>query len=117
MINLVINLWQKFYYGILGRTSDVDLSVLPSEINLITHYDAKNKVYWVESKDLPDFEATGKTPELLAEHIGDALLVYMDIPTYFSKRYQDGVLTIKDPRSSDERIVRVSRKGMEKVFA
>lgn len=117
MMNVMHRLWQSFYYGVLGHTSDVDLSTLPSQINLITHYDQKNDVYWVESAELPDFEATGKTLGELAEHIGDALLVYCDVPSYFAKNYVDGILTIKDPRSSDDQIIRISRKGIENVFA
>ncbi len=117
MLNLLIGLWQKFYYGLLGRTSSVDLSVLPATIRLTTYYDKKNGVFWVESEDLPDFEATGKSLEQLAEHIGDALLVYMDIPRYFARNYQDGVLTIRDPRSADGQVVRISREGIERVFA
>ncbi len=117
MIDTVHKLWQNFYYGTLGRTSDVDLSVMPATINLKTHYDAKNEVYWVESPDLPDFEATGKTLEDLAVHIGDSLLVYLDIPYYFAKNYQDGTLTITDPRTGHTKDVKVSREGVERVFA
>jgi len=117
MLNLLHKLWQWFYYGVLGNTSDVDLSSLPHEINITTHYDEKNEVYWVESDQLPDFEATGKTLELLAEHIGDAMLVYLDVPSYFAKNYVDGILTIQDPRSTEKQIIRISKTGIEKVFA
>jgi len=68
--------------------SDVDLSDVPVNITLQSHYDKINKIYWVESDQLPDFEATGKSLEELAIHIGDALLVYLDIPYYFAKNYE-----------------------------
>lgn len=117
MIDMAHRLWQNFYYGVLDRTSYIDLSVIPPTISLETHYDSKHKVYWVESPDLPDFEATGKTLEDLAEHVGDSLLVYLDIPHYFAKNYEDGTLTITDPRTGSTRNVTVSRKGVERVLA
>lgn len=117
MNDLLHRFWQKFYYGVLGRSSDIDLSVLPQNISLKTHYDDKNGVYWVESPDLPDFEATGKTLEELAEHIGDSLLVYLDVPHYFASRYEDGMLTITDPRTGQTKDVTVPRKNVEKALA
>lgn len=116
MINLIHRLWQNFYYGYMRNVSDVDLSDVPMNITLKSHYDKRNKVYWVESDQLPDFEATGKTLEELATNIGDALLVYLDIPYYFAKNYEDGILTIKDPRTKNGEVIRVSRTGVERVL-
>lgn len=117
MLRLLHKLWQSFYYGVLGYTSDIDLSVMPANISLQTHYDSKNDVYWVESEDLPDFEATGRTPKELAEHIGDALLVYLDVPYYFAKNYEDGILTMIDPKSATGETIHISREGIERVLA
>lgn len=117
MMSLFYKVWQKFYYGALGYAPDIDLSVIPSSITIHPHYDAVNKVYWVESPELPDFEATGKTLEALAEHVGDSLLVYFDIPYYFARQYVDGALTIKDPKTGKEEVVRISRKNLEKALA
>lgn len=117
MIDRVIQIWQHFYYGFLGRTSDIDLSVIPSSITIVSHYDSKNQVYWVESPDLPDFEATGKSLELLAEHVVDSLLIYLDIPHFFAKRYEGGTLNITDPRTGTQQSIKVARKNLEKVFA
>jgi len=116
MFDSLHRIWQLFYYGLLGRASTVDLSVIPPTINLSTHYDEVNKVYWVESDDLPDFEATGKTFESLAEHVFDSLLVYLDIPYYFARKMPEGELTITNPRVEGE-IIKVTRAGIEKVLA
>lgn len=117
MVNYLHRLWQKFHYGIMNNASDIDLSDIPTQISLQPHYDRKNEVYWVESKDLPDFEATGKTLEELAEHIGDALLVYFDVPHYFAKNYIDGVMTISDPKTGSSQPIRISRQGIERALA
>jgi len=101
----------------MNNVSDVDLSAIPAHISLQPYYDDKNDVYWVESDDLPDFEATGKTLEQLAEHIGDALLVYFDVPHYFARNYVDGVMTIADPKTGDNQPIRISRQGIERALA
>ncbi len=110
-------IWQDFYYGALKRVPDVDLSVIPSNFNLIPHYDEKNEVYWVESPELPDFEATGKTLKELAKHVGDALMVYFDIPYYFAKNFEDGVINITDPRTGRLHNIKVSRSSVERALA
>lgn len=117
MINLLHKIWQNFYYGTLGYVSDIDLSVIPQSISLKPHYDKLSDVYWVESAELPDFEATGKTLEELAIHIGDALLVYFDVPYYFARNYKDGIMTIPDPKTGNQESIHVSRKSFEKVLA
>lgn len=117
MIEGVHRLWQSFYYGVLGRVPDVDLSAMPAHFNLEPHYDERNKVYWVESPDLPDFEATGKTLTELAEHIGDALMVYFDIPYYFARKFEDGVMDLTDPRTGKVHKIQVSRSSVERALA
>ena len=117
MFNFIHRIWQNFYYGYLGHASDVDFSAIPQNITLQSHYDAVNKVYWVESKELPDFEATGKNLEELAEHIGDSLLVYLDIPYFFAKNYVDGELIMTDPITGNHETIKVSRKSVERVLA
>jgi hypothetical protein len=114
----IINLWQNFYYGVLGRAPKVDWSVVPSSIRFDVHYDAKNNVYWVDSQDLPDFEATGKTLEELAEHIDDTVYVYFDIPRYFARRSgAHATVNLQDPRTGEAKSITVRRQQLERVLA
>ena len=118
-MNELINLWQELYYGILHRVPEIDLSVIPQNFRFTTHYDQKNNIYWIDSPDLPDFEATGKTLEELASHIKDTIYVYFDIPHYFAKR--DHGLTkidLPDPRTGDHKIITIGgRQQLENVLA
>ena len=117
MIDFINHLWQEFYYGTLKRVPDIDMSVIPAEFNLVPHYDQSHGVYWVESPDLPDFEATGKDLNELAKHIGDALMVYFDVPYYFARKFQDGELSLTDPRTGKLHKIQVSRKAVERALA
>lgn len=117
MFEVISKVWQSFYYGTLKRVPDVDLSVIPPHFNLTPHYDEKHEVYWVESSDLPDFEATGKSMEELAEHIGDALMVYFDVPYYFARRFKDGRMDLRDPRTGELHQIQVSRSTVERALA
>ena len=117
-MEVIIDWWQYFYYGVLGRAPKVDLSVVPSSFGLNPHYDEVNEVYWVDSNELPDFEATGKTLEELAENIQETLYVYCDVPRYFARRHNaHSNLNIKDPRTGEARSIVVQRKQLERALA
>lgn len=118
-MDAIIDLWQYFYYRVLQRAPKVDLSVVPRSFGFTPHYDEVNGVYWVESKELPDFEATGKTLEELASNIQDTLFVYFDIPRYFAKQSKDlPYLDMIDPRTGEpKRVTTVQRDQLEEMFA
>lgn len=117
MVNFILYLWQEFYYGILRRRPAIDFSDIPSSINLVGHFDEKNRVHWVESPDLPEFYASGKTKEDLAKNIFDTILVYFDVPTYFAKRMKDGVLHLNNAKKGTKEIIQVDREAIDRVLA
>ncbi|MDR0979576.1 MAG: hypothetical protein LBM12_00210 [Candidatus Nomurabacteria bacterium] len=114
----LIDLCQNFYYGILGRAPKIDFSTIPRSFTLNLHQDKKNGIYWVDSPDLPDFEATGKTLGELAKHIDDTFYVYFDIPRYFARRSgAPATVNLTDPRTGEAKSFTVRRQQLERAFA
>jgi hypothetical protein len=115
MRELLVNLWQEFIYGILHRTPNVDLSVIPQSVRLKVGFDKKNDLYWLESPDLPDFEATGKSLEELNDHYADTLLVYFDIPHFHAKR-SNLTTSLRLSHSNTNQEIVVSKDSLERVL-
>lgn len=84
---------------------------------MISHYDETRDIHWVEAPDLPEFFASGKTPEDLAKNIGDTILVYFDVPTYFSKKYEDGIFTFHNKKTGERELITVNKKELDRVLA
>jgi predicted RNase H-like HicB family nuclease len=112
----IIDIWQNFYYGTLHRAPKVDLSVIPQSFQFHIHYDDNNKVFWIDSPDLPDFEASGKTLEELAKNIQDTLYVYFDIPRYFAIRSNMTSITNLRSMNYDNKIRQTQVKGIQPHF-
>jgi hypothetical protein len=74
-------------YDVLKMPSYFDYSILPTIVDFDSHYDKKRELHWLESKDLPGLCVTGRDKVELAKNVGDTLLVYFDVPTYFAKKY------------------------------
>lgn len=83
----------RLKYDLLRMPSYFDYSVLPESINFQSHYDKKRDLHWLECKELPDFYVTGKDKVELARNVGDTLMVYFDIPTYFARNYKPDATT------------------------
>lgn len=116
----MINIWHHFLYGFLKRTPNIDFSEIPQKLDIVSHYDKKNKVHWVEVPQLPEFYATGKTSEELARNIYDTILVYFDVPTYFAKRFKpsESKLNFLNKKTGKEEIIQLDYKEeLDKVLA
>ncbi len=117
-MDMIINIWQEFYYGLLHRVPKIDFSAIPQSISFKTHYDEINKVYWVDSEELPDFEASGKSLKELAKNIESTIYVYFDVPRFFAKRDNRAFMAdIHDPVTGRQNRIVVERKQLERVFA
>lgn len=116
-MNYLISFWQSLVYGALNRRPAIDFSEIPAQIQFTSHYDEKNEVYWVEAENLPEFIVTGKTKADLARNIGDTLMVYFDIPTYFAKKFVDGSFQITDPKTGVIETIQVNKEELNKVLA
>jgi predicted RNase H-like HicB family nuclease len=116
-MNPLITLWQTFIYGTLKRRPATDLSEMPTQLNFVMHYDKRNKLYWVEATNLPEFVVTGKTLEEVAKNIGDTILVYFDIPTYFAKQYVDGEFKLINPKTGEEETTKLNKEELSRVLA
>jgi predicted RNase H-like HicB family nuclease len=116
-MNPFVYAWQGFLYGVLKQRPDIDLSDLPLQIRIISHYDKASQLHWVEAPDHPDFMATGRTSEELAKNIGDTLLVYFDIPSYFARKYTDGTLIVTNHKTGEQETISINKEALEKVLA
>lgn len=116
-MNPLLHVWQAFIYGTLKRKPPIDFSEIPMQIRFTSHYDEKNKVYWVEAENLPEFVVTGKTKEELAKNIGDTILVYFDFPHYFATKFVDGEYVITDPKTGEIETIQVNKEELDKALA
>lgn len=85
MYDIILDFIDKIKYEVL-KSPLPKTQRIPSEIDIKIKYDNKNKVYWVESTDLPDFFASATKEEELPKEIHDTLLLYFDIPRYIAKK-------------------------------
>lgn len=74
-------------YDVLKMPAFFDYTIIPGHIDFDSHYDEYKNLHWLETEDLPDFYVSGKDKLDLANHVGDTLLVYYDVPTYFAKKW------------------------------
>jgi predicted RNase H-like HicB family nuclease len=117
MNNLLTLIVQYIWYGVLKRTPNVDFSEIPTEINLIPGYDEANDVHYVIAPELPEFIVTGKTSEELHKNIGDSILVYYDVPSYFARKYKDGILNFTNQKTGTHETIKFDKKALDEVFA
>ncbi|PIZ63140.1 hypothetical protein COY17_01185 [Candidatus Saccharibacteria bacterium CG_4_10_14_0_2_um_filter_52_9] len=115
-MNPIVYGWQSFIYGVLKRRPSIDFSEIPSTIHFTSRYDQKNKVHWVESPELPEFIVSGKTSEELAKNVGDTLLVYFDVPTYFARRFPEGVFNFTNKKTGQQETIQV-KKELDRALA
>jgi len=85
MYDIILDFIDKIKYEVLKSPLPI-VARIPSEIDIKIEYDNKNKVFWVESNDLPDFVASAIKEEELPKEIHDTLLLYFDIPRYIAKK-------------------------------
>lgn len=74
-------------YDILRQEAIFDYSIMPNPINFVSHYDEERDLHWLEVEELPGFVVSGRNKVELARNLGDTLLVYYDVPTYFAKKW------------------------------
>jgi hypothetical protein len=84
-----------FKYDLLKRPAYFDYSIMPASLNFESHYNAEQDLHWLEAKDMPEFYVTGKNKVELARNVGDTLLVYYDVPTYFAKKWRPDTNTFR----------------------
>jgi len=104
-MNPLVNVWQTFIYGVLKHRPEIDFSEIPANIHFVSHYDKENDILWVESPELPEFYVSGKTSEELARNVGDTLMVYFDIPTYFARNFKDGVFNFSNLKTGEHETI------------
>jgi predicted RNase H-like HicB family nuclease len=117
MMDPAISVWQSFIYGVLKYRPAIDFSEIPATLDFVAHYDAKNDVHWVEAPQLPEFYVSGKTSEELAKNVGDTLLVYFDVPTYFAKKWSDGVFNFTNQKTGEHETIHVNKEELDRVLA
>jgi hypothetical protein len=82
-----------FKYDILRMSQHFDYSIMPTSLQFESHYDRESDLHWLEMPELPGFYVTGKDKVELARNVGDTLLVYFDVPTYFAKKWKPDTTT------------------------
>ncbi len=117
MTNWLISVWQSFIYGVLKKTPNIDFSEIPQNIEFISHYDAARDVHWVEAPQLPEFIVSGKTSEELAKNVGDTILVYFDVPTYFARKFPDGVFNFTNQKTGEHETIHLNKEELDRVLA
>ncbi len=80
-------------YDILRRPQSFDYTVIPQSFSFDSNYDKDRDLHWLESKEMPDFYVTGSNKVELASRVGDTLLVYFNVPTYFAKKWKPETTT------------------------
>lgn len=119
VIDTVHNVWQGFIYGVLNRRPSIDLSEIPTEVHFKQYFDKKNKVYWIEAKELPDFIVSGKNQTELARNFHETMMVYFDVPTYFAKKLNPTIrINITNHKTKQNEELNVNyREELNKVLA
>lgn len=116
-MNKLLYIWQKFIYGVLKRRPSIDFSKIPTQLSLDVHYDKKNKVYWLDCKELPEFIVSAKDPQDFPKHIADTLMTYFDVPMYFAKDYPNGEFSFVNPKTGNTEVIKVNKKELSRVLA
>ena len=75
-------------YDIFKLPNYFDYSIIPTSLTFKSNYDKNQDLHYLEINELPWTYVTGHDKLELAKNIGDTLLVYYDVPTYFAKKWR-----------------------------
>ena len=75
-------------YDVLRQPAFFDYTIMPDSIDFESHYDKERDLHWLEVENLPGLYVSGRNKLELARNVGDTLLVYFDVPTYFARKWR-----------------------------